>query len=311
VGAPFRLAGSVTSGIVSAKGRNLNLGIYDDFLQTDAAINPGNSGGPLVNLEGKVIGITTAIKSSSGGFQGVGMAIPSNLVKEITTQLARDGTVRRGYIGIQMQDLTPDLAEQLGVNADKGVVVGEVFEGTPAEKAGLKQGDVITTINGQPVATGLTLQRAVTLAPLGKPMEFAIVRDGRPQKIKVTIEEQPANYGERELIGRRRPRIDAESVVSLDQLGIGVTDLNADLAERQGLKDTKGVVIMEVEQGSLAHFSGLRPGMVIAQADKQPVETAAELKEALSKASLEKGLLLLVKTPQGGSRYIVVRASDQ
>src|SRR5262245_9974253 len=179
IGAPFGLTGSLTQGIISAKGRNgLNLNMYEDFIQTDAAINPGNSGGPLVNLEGKVVGINSAIKSRSGGFQGIGLAVPSNMASSIMKSLMRDGVVRRGYLGVQIRDLDPDVATRLNIPKDTGVVVGEVFDKTPAAKAGLQAGDIITHVAGNPVKDSKTLQTSVAALPIGKVSEFTVVRDG-------------------------------------------------------------------------------------------------------------------------------------
>ncbi|HZT82751.1 MAG TPA: trypsin-like peptidase domain-containing protein, partial [Gemmataceae bacterium] len=191
IGAPFGLTGSVTHGIISAKGRSLHMNMYEDFLQTDAAINPGNSGGPLVNLEGKVIGINAAIKSRSGGFQGIGLAIASNLARNVMRQLEKDGVVHRGYLGVQIKELIDrDLARRLGVGDQGGVLVTQVFDNTPAAKAGVRDGDVITSLGGRPVREGRELQNAVAGLPLGKPVDLTIVREGQPKTLRVTIEEQ-------------------------------------------------------------------------------------------------------------------------
>lgn len=195
VGAPFGLSGSVTHGIISAKSRSLKLNVYEDFIQTDAAINPGNSGGPLVNLEGQVIGINSAIKSKSGGFQGVGLAISSNLAKMVMTQLLKDGVVRRGYLGVGIRDVDAEVAQKYQVKENAGVLVTKVFPDTPGSKAGLKVGDILTTIGGHPVREGGDLQKVVSTLPLGQPVEVTLVRAGEAQKAKVVIEEQPADYG--------------------------------------------------------------------------------------------------------------------
>lgn len=195
VGAPFGLTGTVTSGIVSAKGRNLHLNMYEDFLQTDAAINPGNSGGPLVNLNGEVVGVNAAIKSRSGGFQGVGLAIASNMAKSITEQLLKDGAVHRGYLGVQIKDLKAEVAARLGLGKKKAVLAAKVFAGSPAAKAGLKDGDILMALAGKSVKTGRELQRIVAGLPLNQPVSVAVVRDGERKELKVTIEEQPAEFG--------------------------------------------------------------------------------------------------------------------
>jgi serine protease Do len=197
VGAPFGLTGSVTHGIVSGKGRSLKMNMYEDFLQTDAAINPGNSGGPLINMAGEVIGINTAIKSRSGGFQGVGLAISSNLARDVMAKLLRDGVVKRGFLGIQIQDLNdPAIAQKLGLPKDqKGVVVTRAFDNGPAAKAGVQEGDVITTLGGRQVTDGREVQRIVADLPLGKPIKMTVLREGQLKSLDVTIEEQPADLG--------------------------------------------------------------------------------------------------------------------
>ncbi len=196
VGAPFGLTGSVTAGIVSAKSRTLRINMYEDFIQTDAAINPGNSGGPLVNLDGEVIGVNSAIKSKSGGFQGVGLAIASNMVKNVMEQLLTNGAVHRGYLGVQMKEVdSPEVAARLGLDRPHGVLVTHVYADSPAAKGGLRAGDVIVTVNGKALADSLQLQRVVAGLPLGKPVDMAVVRDGKPTTLRVTIEEQPGDFG--------------------------------------------------------------------------------------------------------------------
>jgi serine protease Do len=314
-GAPFGLTGSVTAGIVSGKGRNgLNnsRSVYEDYLQTDAAINPGNSGGPLVNLEGKVIGINTAIKSRSGGFQGVGLAIASNLAKNIVQQLIRDGTVQRGYIGLQVAELTSDVANQLGLKEHEGVVVSRVFEGSPADKAGLQDGDVVTTLDGKPVKDGRELQRIVGTLALKKPVDVTVVRDGKPKRLAVTIAQMPDNYGVvREASTTLRPREDNDEV-TVDKLGLGIADLTPELASRYGFKESAtGVLVTEVEASSVAAQAGLRRGMLLLRVDKKPITSAKALRQSMEKASLDKGLLLFVQYPQnqgGGTAYLVLKA---
>lgn len=195
VGAPFGLSGSVTHGIISGKGRTgLNLNFYEDFLQTDAAINPGNSGGPLISLDGKVIGINAAIKSKSGGFQGVGLAVASNLCRTVAQALLTDGVVRRGYLGLHVRELSPELAAKLGMSKS-GVVVGEVFENTPAAKAGLKTGDVLLTLGGRAVTDTKTLQNVVLGLPLNRATTVTFLRDGKQYSASLTIVEQPEDFG--------------------------------------------------------------------------------------------------------------------
>ena len=196
VGAPFGLAGSVTQGIVSAKGRNgLNMNMYEDFLQTDAAINPGNSGGPLVNLEGKVVGINAAIKSKSGGFQGVGLAVASNLAKNVVHALRTTGSVQRGYLGAHIRELDFDQLGKNGVPKEGGALVAQVFDKTPASKGGLQAGDVITALAGKAIKDGNVLQRLIASSPIDKAVDVDIVRAGKMQRLTVVIEAQPTDYG--------------------------------------------------------------------------------------------------------------------
>ncbi len=316
VGAPFGLAGSVTTGIVSAKGRsglgNRDQPVYEDYLQTDAAINPGNSGGPLVNLEGRVIGINTAIKTESGGFQGVGLAITSNVAKNIVDQLVRDGVVHRGYLGVRAGALSPDVAQQLGLAQDAGVIVSQVMKGTPAAKAGLKPGDVITAVDGKPVKDSRELQHLVNALPIHKPVKLAIIRDEKPEVLQVTIEEQSENTEQtRPVRGSRQPVQDDQEELSADSVGISLADLTPEMASRYRFdEDVQGVVITDVQPGSLAAQAHLQRGMVIAQINKKPVKTAKAAQNLLQQADVAKGVLLQVKvaTEQGVAlTYIMLK----
>jgi serine protease Do len=307
IGAPFGLAGSVTSGIVSAKGRNLNLNMYEDFLQTDAAINPGNSGGPLVSLEGKVIGINAAIKTKNGGFQGVGLAVASNLAKSVSEALSKDGVVKRGYLGVQIRELTPEVGQRLGLPKDTGVVLGEVFDNTPAAKAGLKAGDIVTSIAAQPVKDSKGLQATVARLPIGKEAKVELMRDGQAMTVNVNIEEQPQQFGTDRVPVPRRPQ-SAPDAVSLDKLGISVTDLTSSAADDLGYRSgVKGAVITEVDPSGMGAESGLRPGMLITAVAKEKVTSAAEAKAALEKARLEDGVILRVQSPQGGTTFMLLQ----
>ncbi len=310
VGAPFGLTGSVTAGIISAKGRSLNVNLYEDFLQTDAAINPGNSGGPLVNLEGKVIGINAAIKSRSGGWQGVGMAISSNMARNVMEQLGRNGFVKRGYLGVQIKDIdNADLAAKLGLKETQGVVVSQVFDNSPSSKAGLKDGDVIVNLNGKAVKDSRDLQSAVASLPLNQAVELTVLRDGKTMSLKVTIEEQPQRFGTTKAPAPRNSR-DERKGVHVDKVGVEVTDLTPELADSLGYKESAhGVVVANVDRDGLAAQAGLRRGMLIAKIDRKPVSSASKAKEMLEAGSLKDGLLLQVQSPQGGTSFLVLKSS--
>jgi serine protease Do len=312
-GSPFGMRGSLTTGIVSAKGRDrLGMNMYEDFIQTDAAINPGNSGGPLVSLEGKVIGINSAIRSRTGGFQGVGLAIPSNMAKNIMSQLLKDGVVRRGYLGVSVRDVTGELASRIGLQQESGVYVSQVTEGTPADKAGVKPGDVITSLAGKSVRNFRELQGIVTNLPVGQQVPLTLQRDGQPHTVQVTVAEQPENLDLAGRALRRQPsdRQDADAL-TLDKIGLEVTDLTPELAERYGLaEDARGALVTQVQPNSPASLAGLRRGMVLLKVDKKSVASANAAKEALEKALLDKGVVLQILTPQGGTEYVLLRIEE-
>ncbi|HEY7313282.1 MAG TPA: Do family serine endopeptidase [Gemmataceae bacterium] len=307
VGAPFGLTGSVTHGIVSAKGRNIHLNMYEDFLQTDAAINPGNSGGPLVNLRGEVIGVNSAIKSRSGGFQGVGLAIASNMAKNVTGQLLKDGAVHRGYLGVQIKDLDKEVAARLGVENQKGVLVGKVFAGSPADKAGVKDGDVITALAGKPVENGHDLQTVVAGLPLNKPVSVAVVRDGERKELNVTVAEQPSEFGAAGEPARQGPKTEKQAD-ELDKLGLELADLTPEMAKHFGYKEgTKGVVVTQVQPDSSAADAGLRRGVLVVKVDRKQVKDASAMRQAVAAGTLDKGVLLQVRSPEGGTDYVLVK----
>jgi serine protease Do len=312
VGAPFRLQGTVTAGIISSKGRNLGMNVYEDFLQTDAAINPGNSGGPLVNLQGEVIGINAAIKSRNGGWQGIGLAVSSNLAKNVMEQLEKDGSVHRGYLGVHIKDVADrDLAARLGVPADGGVLVAQVEEKAPAAKAGVKDGDVITAVDGKRVHDMHELLMEVASLPPGKSIELQVVRDGKPQTLHATIEEQPKDFARHEAPSQLAPRGRQRNNngVSVDKIGVQVSDLTQAQAERLGFRDTAGALVASVEDGSVAEEAGFRAGMLITKVDQQPVKSAAAFKEAVEKASLEKGVLVQAESPDGSTNFFLLKAA--
>jgi serine protease Do len=301
LGQPFGLEGSVTAGIVSGKGRGLGIAPRENFIQTDAAINPGNSGGPLVNLEGEVVGINTAISSRTGGYQGVGFAIPINLANWVARQLADSGTVKRAYLGVVIQPVTQPLAQQFGVKVHEGVVVSEVMDGTPAAKAGVKPGDVIIEFDGKAVSSPSELQGLVEQARIGAKQAMVVMRDGKRVTLDVTAAEQPADYG---LAGRGGPGHGESS--QFDKLGMEVETLTADVAKQLDVQAEEGVVITNVRPGSPAEMAGLTTGMVITQANRMPVKSVDAFRKALEKQPLEKGLLLLVQSPEG-TRFVVIQ----
>ena len=305
VGAPFGLTGSVTSGIVSGKSRNnLNLNIYEDFIQTDAAVNPGNSGGPLVNMEGKVVGLTSAIKTRSGGFQGVGLAVSSKLAKTVTEQLVKNGFVRRPYIGVSVVDLDEATAAKLKIKPGGGVVVTEVIKPSPGSKANLGVGDVITTMNNQPIATPRELQKVVSAVPIGQAAELTVVRKGQLFLTKVTVEEQTENQGALAVPGAG-PGV---QTINFDAVGMAVSDLTQEMATKMGLpKGAQGVIVSTVAANGFAAQSGVARGMLILQVDKTPVPTAAAFRKAIEQASREKGAVLHVLRQNGDIDYVILK----
>lgn len=304
VGQPFGLQNTVTAGIVSATGRAVGITKHEEFIQTDAAINPGNSGGPLVNLHGEVIGINTAISSSSGGFQGVGFAVPVNVAKWVSTQLEKDGKVHRAYLGVGIQGVDQELAEQLGMPNPNGAVVTEVQPNSPAAKAGIQPQDVIVEFAGATIYQPGNLSAQAGRATIGSTQPIVVLRNGKRIELKVTVREQPENYG----VHTTRPvEPEAENQAGeFNSLGLQVGSLTGEVAQQLGVKDTSGVVILAVEDGSAADRAGLAPSMAIVQIGRQPVKNVAEFEAAIRGASLDKGLLLLVRSGEG-SRFVVLK----
>ncbi len=305
LGQPFGLQDTVTAGIVSAKDRGIGMMRHEEFIQTDAAVNPGNSGGPLVNLQGQVIGINTAISSHSGGFEGIGFAVPVNVAKWVSDQLVKDGKVQRAYLGVGIQPVDQDLADQLGVSTPGGALITDVQPDSPAATAGLKSQDVITSFNGTPIASHRQLSAVVGRTPVGKSVPVVVSRDGKETKLTVTVREAPANYGVRadEAAEGEQP---AEGK-QFDKLGLEVAPLTLDVAKQLGLKDAAGVVITGVEQGSVAERAGLEASMAIVQVGRENVKSVEEFEAAIVKGSLDKGILVLVKSAEG-SRFVVLKS---
>ena len=295
IGNPFGLSHTLTVGVVSAKGRtSLGISDYEDFIQTDAAINPGNSGGPLVNLDGEVVGVNTAIFSRSGGYMGVGFAIPSNLAKAIADQLIEHGEVTRGYLGVVIQPLTPDLAKSFNMDPGKGVLVAQVSENSPAEKAGLRQGDVIVEYGGKPVTDVGSFRNRVSLTAPGSTETITVLRDGERKTLKVTI----GKLTEDQLIAQGPAQ-------SADEIGLTVQTLTPQLAEQFGARPGEGVVVTEVHPGSIAAMAGIETGSIILQVNREPVSSATDFQRAIKQAASEKRVLLLVR--KGGmQRYVAL-----
>jgi serine protease Do len=293
IGNPFGLSHTVTQGIVSAKGRsNIRLASYEDYIQTDAAINPGNSGGPLINLDGKVVGINTAI-IGPGGNIGIGFAIPINMAKFSYTQLIEGGKVVRGALGIQIDDLDADLAKSLGVKESKGVVIGQVSKDSAADKAGLERYDVIVELNGDKIEGTNELRNKVAMIKPGTKADIVIIRDGKRKTIRAELGDST-----KELKAFMTPE------QSLEQLGLAVQNLTEDIARRMGYENLEGVVITKVQAGSEAARKGLEPGMLILEVDQNPVKNTKDFDKALEKA-VERGQTLLLVS-DGRYSYLVV-----
>jgi serine protease Do len=287
IGSPFGLEQTVTAGIVSAKKRVIGAGPYDDFIQTDASINPGNSGGPLLDLQGRVVGINTAIVASG---QGIGFAIPINMAKTIVSQLKDKGEVTRGWLGVGIQDLTPELAEYYGLEQRKGVLVTQTFEGDPAHKAGVRQNDIIIAIDDQPVATGRELSSIIANTPVGENTKIKLIRNGREMTLTATV-------ARREDQEQRAAVEEKES----DALGLQVAELSAERAQQFGLDNSEtGVLVVDVESGSRADQSGVRVGDIIKGINRQQVDTMKQYQDLMKKADKKEPLLMLIQRRNEG-----------
>ncbi len=307
-GSPFGLELTMTQGIISAKGRGPGINEREDYLQTDAAINPGNSGGPLINLRGQVIGINTAISSRSGGYDGVGFSIPINMAKWIADQLMESGEVKRAYIGVVIQPVTNDLANQLGLNVNEGAIVSQIMKDSPADKSGLETGDVILELDGRPVGGTRQLQGIVEQLSVGKSYPLSIYRDGKNKELTITMAEMPQDLALRGGQPSTSSREEETESVSVEDLGVDVQELTKDLAEQFGYSDdVSGVVIASVEPNSVAELNGLRAGEVIEKVGSQRVKSVDDFTAAIEDADLEDGVLMLVRRGPS-SRFVVVKA---
>ncbi len=294
IGNPFGLDQTVTTGIVSATGRVIGSGPYDNFIQTDASINPGNSGGPLINSRGEVVGINTAIFSRSGGSVGIGFAVPSSLAKSVLTQLAEHGKVERGWLGVSIQPMTKELAKSFKRDETTGVLVSTVVEGSPAAKAGVKSGDVIVEFGGKKIAKSEDLPRLLAETPNGREVTMVVARDGVETKLTARVaklaDDGPAVVSETEGKGK---------------LGLSVQPVTPPVASELGLKTQQGLLVRDVAEGSRAAEAGIRPGDVIVEVDRQAVRTVEELRARVDKRTKGESMLLLVNR-DGNTVFVAV-----
>ena len=289
IGNPFGLGQTVTSGIVSALGRS-GLGIegYEDFIQTDASINPGNSGGALVNLRGELIGINTAIFSQDGGNIGIGFAIPINMATQVMNQIVEKGKVDRGFVGVQLQDLTPDLADAFGVKELRGAVVNSVLDGSPADKAGFKPGDLIVSVNDEPVRNASDVRNRVGLMPVGEKVRFEVIRNGKHKNLTASVSENTESVAGNEA---GNPRLE----------GLTVGDLGADNPYYGKLQ---GVIVKDVERGSASWRSGLRAGDIITSVNHVQI---TDLKQFVGLVGKWNGSLLLRVIRGNAAAFLVIK----
>jgi serine protease Do len=295
VGTPFGLNSTITMGIVSAVGRsNVGIADFEDFIQTDAAINPGNSGGALVNTNGEVVGINTAIFSTSGGYMGVGFAIPSKMAKTVMDSIIKHGKVVRGWLGVSIQDLTPDIAKSLGIKQQTGALVADVVKDSPAEKAGLKRGDVIVSLDGKPVEDSTSLRNMVSAAAPGKTMELKIIREGKEQSVVATL----AEFKEQTAV----KKVEYNNVLK----GITVQELTASLRDQINVPENmNGVVITDVGPDSPAQGI-LQAGDVILEVNRHEIKNLKDYDQLASKIGEKDSVLLLIYR-EGGTIYITIR----
>ncbi len=323
IGNPFGLGGSVTVGIISARGRNINAGPYDNFIQTDAAINKGNSGGPLFNMKGEVIGINTAIISPSGGSIGIGFAVPTELAQNIVNQLIEFGETRRGWLGVRIQPVTEEIAESLGLDSARGALVSGVVAGGPVDNGEIRAGDVILAFDGVPVREMRDLPRAVAESPVGKAVDVTVLRDGKEQTVQVTLgrlEDSPAD----EQVEEGAAPEGQEPVPDGDQgeeqngevqsgpaiaLGMTIAPLDDERRAEFSIDDSiEGVVITEVEGGSAAAGKGLKPGDVIVEVAQDFVDNPTAVRERIDalKAEGRRNVHLMIADPTGALRFVAV-----
>jgi len=303
IGNPYGLNHTVTMGIISAVGRaNVGIADYEDFIQTDAAINPGNSGGPLVNTKGELIGINTAIFSRSGGYQGIGFAVPSNMARLVMDQLIQKGKVTRGWLGVTIQEITPELSQKFGLKSAKGALIGDVAKGSPAEKAGIKRGDIILEFNGKKVSDVGNLRNMVAQSKIGEQIPLTIMRSGKEYALQVTTTELPKDASE------AAPGNDPEDTAFEGLAGLNVIDLTGEISRQLGLpRDEKGVVVVRVDSGSSIEDAGMRKGDVIQEIDRKKIASLEDYTRVV--AGVNSGDTVLMFVNRGGKKfYVTVRA---
>ncbi len=298
IGSPFGLVQTVSAGIISATGRaNVGVAQYEDLIQTDAAINPGNSGGPLVNVKGEVIGINTAIFTRTGGYQGIGFAIPINMAKAIMRELIDKGKVTRGWLGVVIQDLTPELRKSFDVTVTEGVLISDIQPNSPAAEAGIERGDIVTEYNGAKVRDVNHLRNLVAPTEIGKAVTVKVLRDGKEKKLSVKIGEQPA-----ELFG-----LAPGAQPSAKNLGVTVQNLTPELSKSLGYEGEKGVIVSSVQPGSPGALADLREGDLIKEVNREKIDSVDTFKKAVAKSGTDKDVLMLVRRGEY-TRYVIIKA---
>jgi serine protease Do len=308
IGNPFSLGGTVTAGIVSARNRDIQSGPYDNYIQTDAAINRGNSGGPLFNLNGEVIGVNTAIISPSGGSIGIGFAVPSKTVVPVVDQLREFKEVRRGWLGVRIQQVSDEIAESLSIKPARGALIAGIDEKGPAKPAGIEPGDVVVKFDGKDIKEMRDLPKIVADTPVGKDVEVIIIRKGKEEKKTVKLGRLEDEKKQAALDPKKDAAPDAKPVVK-KALGLDLANLTDDLRKKHNIKEkVKGVLITGVDPNSPASEKRLAPGMVIAEVQQQPVTNAAELQQRIEKLKKDgkKAAVLLVVTPDGDPSFVAL-----
>ncbi|TKB11590.1 DegQ family serine endoprotease [Desulforhopalus sp. IMCC35007] len=299
IGNPFGLSQTVTVGVVSATGRSsVGINEYENFIQTDAAINPGNSGGPLINAQGEAVGINTALFSKTGGYMGIGFAIPINMAKSIEKQLMENGKVTRGWLGVVIQNVDKDLAESFGLKQAGGILVSEVQADSPASAAGLKRGDIIIKLDDATLEDVSDLRNRIALITPNSTAMLVVIRDGREKKIQVTIGEQPSDFDQHGSV---------TGVKSLEEYGLALQELTKELAERFEFEMNSGLIVSSVEPGSPAAKAGMKPGQLVEEINRIPVSNLKDLNKILSETGKNDKILLRVRSGNYAT-YIVLGA---